>query len=253
MMISGRRGHKTFSGFTLIELLVVVAIIVVLVAILVPSLAQARKNAKTTKCLANVRGMEMAHWMYMTENNGLFIQAGLSHGGHVVAAGVGWIDTMAAYYGKALLYRCPEDNSTYWPVDQGGSGNTINGQPRKTSYGINNYLDRDMTQTLLGVPYTKLSQISSPQATVQFIEMAEEGEFAVADHPHVDGWTTVSSSAYAPVNAAEQLQTDQHGGPKASFKSVANWGFLDGHAETLRFYDVFRTRSKNMFDPDLQH
>jgi prepilin-type N-terminal cleavage/methylation domain-containing protein/prepilin-type processing-associated H-X9-DG protein len=49
------RINRRASGFTLIELLVVVAIIALLIAILLPSLAQAREQAKRAKCLSNLR------------------------------------------------------------------------------------------------------------------------------------------------------------------------------------------------------
>lgn len=256
MQLRIQNSQKPISqGFTLIELLVVVAIIIVLVAILVPSLAQARRQAKTAKCLANVRGMEMAHWMYMTENNGLFIQAGLSHGGHAIAGGVGWIDTLQQYYSNSLLYRCPEDVSPYWPAEQGGSGQTVGGNVRKTSFGINGYLDRDMSAnniSLGGTSYTKLTQVPAPQAIVQFLEMTQIGlwnnEFVVADHPHVENWNLPPD---APTNAANEVQINQHGGPERSWKSRANWGFLDGHAETLTFREVYRSHQDNNFNPKL--
>jgi prepilin-type N-terminal cleavage/methylation domain-containing protein len=62
-----RRGLTARRGFTLIELLVVVAIIALLISILLPSLSRAREQARTAKCLANLRSMGVAAATYSGE------------------------------------------------------------------------------------------------------------------------------------------------------------------------------------------
>ena len=230
-------------AFTLVELLVVIGIIAVLVGLLLPALSRARAAAQTANCLSNLRGMETAHWMYINDNRGMIIQAGLSHGGGSHAnEPVAWINTLQPYYDNKLLHRCPSDDSPHWP---GGAPVPGGGNPpayRRTSFGINNFLDADVCPW--GGPYKKISQVRNAAATIHFVEMAETGEFAGADHPHVENWVS-----NVPVQAARHLQIDQHGGKPRDWESVANYGFLDGHAETLRFGDVFRSFDRNRFDP----
>lgn len=57
-------------AFTLIEVLVVVAIIALLVSILLPSLKQAREQAKVTVCVANLSTIGKAVSAYLSAEQG---------------------------------------------------------------------------------------------------------------------------------------------------------------------------------------
>ena len=108
---------KDNRAFTLIELLVVISIVALLMGILLPALQKARKQTLRMKCLANMRSMEIAHWMYMTDWDGSFIDVGLGHGGSHAREEVAWINTLAHYYSNRLLYRSPVDKSLHWPLE----------------------------------------------------------------------------------------------------------------------------------------
>ena len=71
-MISGRTCR---GGFTLIELLVVVAIIALLVTILMPALDQAKKLARMSICMSNLRSGAMTIHVYAADFDGVIPQA----------------------------------------------------------------------------------------------------------------------------------------------------------------------------------
>lgn len=65
-----RENNRT--AFTLIELLVVISIIAVLMAIILPSLGLARKFARRTVCMANVRRLGVSIRLYIDSYDGKF-------------------------------------------------------------------------------------------------------------------------------------------------------------------------------------
>lgn len=103
-------------AFTLIELLVVIAIIALLIAILLPSLEAARRQAKQSTCLSNIKNIGASSRVYEADDpNGwgipvhpLQFQQDPTNPTYVGAyewggkSGVGWQDWVARYSGTPL-------------------------------------------------------------------------------------------------------------------------------------------------------
>jgi prepilin-type N-terminal cleavage/methylation domain-containing protein/prepilin-type processing-associated H-X9-DG protein len=276
-------GRRTGSrGFTLIELLVVISIIGLLVGLLVPALSGARKAARTALCLNNIRQLEVAHTMYADANRDRLIDAGLGHGGLSITDQA-WPITLSEYVGGSLVLRSPVDRSRWWPTSQGGqcTGATLDEVIEKirkgvvvsvpdcrwTSYGLNGFTTQfarpqviDPNTNKFAGPWETLVQIPRPSMTVHFLMMTQGGtpasdEFAKADHVHPDEWDQTGASN-APTIAGTQVDIAAHDGPgsdnkgRFSFESISNYGFLDGHAATLRFKKVYRDGTDNGFWPE---
>ncbi|MFI5378774.1 MAG: type II secretion system protein [Tepidisphaerales bacterium] len=237
-------------AFTLVELLVVIGIIALLISVLLPALSRARASAARAKCLSNIRNMELAQVMYCNDNHNYLIQAGFGHGGVANEDDIAWFNTLQKYYQQKLLVRCPSDDSQFWPPGP-PVPNSGGNQYRQTSYGINDFLDVNLCpwgpDFVVGDVYAKITQIRRTSATIQFLEMTYDGDFAGSDHVHVENWVGNN----VPAAAAKNVQIGAHGGPRIAWDSMANYGFLDGHAESLRFRDVFESIHKNKLDPDI--
>lgn len=246
-------------AFTLIELLVVVAIIAILISILLPSLGRARRAAMTAQCLSNMHSLALAQQVYASDFRGALVDYGMSHGGEDLST-VTWLRTLQEHYDSPLILRSPVDDSPHWRDAQGGGIPVPAGRPgvyRLTSYGLNEMVTSHLAgvldpQTNLPYPitYDRIDRIPAPHATIQFIIMAFEGPFAGSDHVHPYGWWYGDFAPDAPPEAAaSEMQTSAHGGAARSWEARSNYAFLDGHAATLSFRQVYTDHTRNNFDP----
>lgn len=215
-------------GWTLIEVLVVVSLITLLMGILLPSLRGARTAAQRMACMANLRSLEQAHWAYLTESNGRML--GTSHSGS-------WIRVLRQY-SETLLLRSPLDKSPHFE-----GGIPVDGKYRETSYALNFWLSPDNP-----AGYGRVEVVRRPSSIVHYVIKVFEGPNAIADHVHPQLWYSPIPGA-TPGKAALEVQTNAYGGDKGTWDAMSGYGFLDGHAEALRFRQVYKNLQHNHFDP----
>ncbi len=268
-------------GFTLIELLVVIAVVALIVGMLLPALGQARSAAKSVRCLSQVRQLELAQQMYADAYKGALVDAALAHGG-IGDPKKSWPVTLAAYTDRHLLLRSPLDASPYWSADDGGAypgmsykqyAAALESSPasppaatqlaRWTSYGLNNYTTRSKKPpaAFMARPaYDTLPRIPRPASTVHFLLMTQgtsspaAAKFARSDHVHAETWDDGPEGS-APESASVHMEIGGHEPPTArrgpTWADRSAYGFLDGHAQVLRFDQVYTSYLQNRFYPEV--
>jgi len=231
--------------FTLIEMLVVIAIIAILASMLAPSLVKARNAALDLTCSNNLKQISLGSIMYSTSYNDYIPPDGVKNlnGNASRSMDSYWMSLIYEYVvGEPYhVSSWGADTYIYFP---GSFGNSIFCCPmandsikdfehlsisNRLAYGINflnlNYRDSK-------VVWTKTSQVAKPSVTIIYGDTEPEkwGYSIIMAPPFWWGEYYTPSLRHGNSNTNE-----------CSTSSVgrSNMSFIDGHVESLNFFDLF--------------
>jgi prepilin-type N-terminal cleavage/methylation domain-containing protein/prepilin-type processing-associated H-X9-DG protein len=235
------------EGFTLIELLVVIAIIAILAAMLLPALSRAKAKAQTTRCLSNMKQLQLCWHMYCDDNNDFLPPNGTQAMARSWIDGSGQSDTTPVFIEAGLLYpynksyaiyACPANqrrlpiataaDALYWHAPIG----TPEPMPRTCS--INLTLGGFSSSTQPGGTFNrngatvttlaKSTQMLPPYPTpARMLAFVDENEFSIEDG---------CFAVYPPssgVNDWWNLAGSRHNGSCV-------FSFADAHAEVWKWH-----------------
>ncbi len=230
------------QAFTLIELLVVVPIISLLAALLMPGLKNAREQARSIKCLANLKQMGTAALMYADDNNGKTLANGgywgwtTAQDGVIVMPGSRpgvWLDLLFPYVqNKIEVLECPSSKVL--------RSNQMPGYPpRKYAVG---YLMNLQAAGYPGGNGYPLSLIKRPEEKVWFADGSYDPIWKV------ESWAAVSCFLEGNAGSVLPISKRHRGG--------SNLVFFDGHAQWKLYKDImpisylWEPQFYNNWDPD---
>lgn len=185
-------------AFTLIELLVVMAVIGIVCALLLPTVSRAKRTARRSTCLNNLKQVNLGLQMFADENGDVLpnTNAAMSAYKEMVKTYVG---LEAPSSPNDRVFSCPADQFT---VDTGNNTmarGSVHESPEwdYSSYGFNGL--NHMSDALPGVAGKKLTSIQDPVRTVLLAEVSAFTGFSWHDPNH----PPVSNNARSMVSFAD--------------------------------------------------
>jgi prepilin-type processing-associated H-X9-DG protein len=251
-------------GLTLIELILVIGIIAVLFALLAPSLQRTRLQAKAVVCMSNIRQLNTALSMYVTDSGKFpygFDNAPVQPptGGYAGCnqfdrMGWWWFNYLEGFYeknmGSKTVLQCPSKQIKQPEL----KGDILCG-----NYGVNLSICRMSTgnadQNFVGKPRW-CSEVLRPAKTLLIVDSgyAIISWWHAADFPPVTlGNTNIEDAAYIPglsINHQRQLwpgqEIDAFYGRHPQM--TVNVGFADGHVARIKAEDLLVKKADGHYE-----
>jgi len=213
-------------GFTLIELLVVIAIIAILAAMLLPALSQARKSARTSNCLNNLKQISLAIVMYGNDFDDNVCPARYRYNGPNDTTNGSWMALLctggegqyspsnpASPYGLVCKksFSCPEAQEEVFSF---------------SSYAANNRVMANHTSgTEAYRRQFKLSSFTDPSATTLIMDSNRNADYCIQYPYYVSVRHGNEQRAVGVLNVCPNMD------------GLFNTAFADGHAATRTYRD----------------
>ncbi|MSU62882.1 MAG: DUF1559 domain-containing protein [Pedosphaera sp.] len=232
MHLRSNRSREFETGFTLIELLVVIGIIAILAGLLLPSLSKAKEGGRSAVCKNNVRQITLGMMMYVDENGDYFPWCGdvdRNRAPDWMFGGQPSTDTAVQARWKSVNYG--------FHAESGSVFSYVTGQPRVSPH-RDNYTNRfDVYRCpstgaigrALRVTYSMSGRFDagdrSPRGIRSTGVVNPSGKFLLANEDP----KTMHNAAFHPGLGASAVK-----GSMTFHNGRANFGFADGHSESLK-------------------
>ena len=238
------------GAFTLIELLVVIAIIAILAAMLLPALSKARKAARSSTCLSNLKQLGMAIQLYAGDNDDVIVNGKVKKVSGIWAYQTGWQAFISGNGGVqaeptgvyGVFYRPgdmdpPNYKSVFICPEAGAAEFDTTVANRyyywwSGSYTANGYLMPDLTSS---------TEACRRQFQMGSVAQPSGCRLLYDSNDGTSGLNIYGSSTIRFPHGAGDPRKVYDSTPAVPDAAVTNACFVDGHAQSLKFREAIQS------------